>query len=93
MTKGYTEFLQESAGLTSLEVYNELRKRLPRVRTNFELLKRYIRDKHDLYYYELMMNGSREVSDASRGYLLALKEMCALIDACEYNTSHDKKGS
>lgn len=91
--KSYAEFLQESAGLTSLEVYEALRKYLPRTRTHFELLKRYIKDKHDLYYYELMMNGSREVSDASRGYLLALKEICALIDACEYNAYYGKKGS
>ena len=91
--KSYEEFLTESAGLTSLEVFDEMRSRFPRTRTHFELLKRYIKDKHDLYYYEIMMSGSREVSDASRGYILALKEMCALVDACEYNNYHNKKGS
>ena len=88
--KSYQDFLSESASLTALEVFDEMRLRFPRARTHFELLKRYINDKHDLYYYEIMSNGAREISDASRGYLLALKEMCALIDACEYNNKRGR---
>ena len=90
--KSYEEFLTESAGLTSLEVFDEMRRRFPRARTHFELLKRYIQDKHDFYAYQYMMDGVHG-TDLARGYILALKEMCALVDACEYNNYHNKKGS
>lgn len=85
MSKGYTDLLINSADMPAIDVYEELRKLQPRNRTHYGLLKQYIQDKHDMYYYELQLRGMKNVSELSMGYLLAFKEMCALIDACEYN--------
>lgn len=78
-------FWGESAELDPLELYDEFRKYHPEVRTHYELLKKYIMDKHDLIYYEVQLKGHENVTDLCFGYLMALKEIRALIDACEYN--------
>ena len=88
---GYTDLLTNSADMPAIDVYAELRKLQPRNRTHYGLLKQYIQDKHDMYYYEAQLHGMQSLNERAIGYLLAYKEMCALIDACEYNLRNTVK--
>lgn len=76
-------FINESIELSPEELYEQLREYFPKERTHFGLLKRYITEKYEMYSYELQLNGLREVSDLTAGYILAFREMLGLIAQCE----------
>ena len=77
------DFINDSTGLSPEELYAQLREYFPKERTHYGLLKRYIIEKYEMYSYELQINGFREVSDITAGYILAFREMIGLCEQCE----------
>lgn len=90
--KDIMSFWGESSGLDGFELYKELREHFPRTRTHYELIKKYVLDKHDVIFYEVQLKGASNVSDICFGYMLALKEIRELFEACEYNMYVKKRG-
>jgi hypothetical protein len=78
-----SNFINESIELSPEDLYKQLREYFPKERTHYGLIKRYITEKYEMYSYELQINGFREVSDMTAGYILAFREMIGLLEQCE----------